>query len=59
MLNNIQILIHIRKIGLDPARYKLADGSGLSLYNYLSAELEVKLLRYAYLNGIPLLAVAV
>ena len=38
----------IRKIGLDPARYKLADGSGLSLYNYLSAELEVKLLRYAY-----------
>ena len=40
----------IRKIGLDPARYKLADGSGLSLYNYLSAELEVKLLRYAYLN---------
>ena len=24
----------IRKIGLDPARYKLADGSGLSLYNY-------------------------
>lgn len=41
----------IRKIGLDPARYKLADGSGLSLYNYLSAELVVKLLRYAYLNG--------
>ena len=38
----------IRKIGLDPQRYKLADGSGLSLYNYLSAELEVKLLRYAY-----------
>ena len=40
----------IRKIGLDPQRYKLADGSGLSLYNYLSAELEVKLLRYAYRN---------
>lgn len=40
----------IRKIGLDPSRYKLADGSGLSLYNYLSAELEVKLLRYAYKN---------
>ena len=38
----------IKKIGLDPQRYKLADGSGLSLYNYLSAELEVKLLRYAY-----------
>ena len=40
----------IRKVGLDPQRYKLADGSGLSLYNYLSAELEVKLLRYAYRN---------
>lgn len=40
----------IRKIGLDPARYKLADGSGLSLYNYVSAELEVRLLRYAYQN---------
>ena len=40
----------IRKIGLDPQRYKLADGSGLSLYNYLSAELEVKMLRYAYCN---------
>lgn len=40
----------IRKIGLDPSRYKLADGSGLSLYNYVSAELEVRLLRYAYQN---------
>ena len=40
----------INKIGLDSSRYKLADGSGLSLYNYLSAELEVKLLRYAFLN---------
>ncbi len=40
----------IGKIGLDPQRYRLADGSGLSLYNYLSAELEVKLLRYAYRN---------
>jgi len=40
----------IRKVGLDPQRYKLADGSGLSLYNYLSAEIEVKLLRYAYRN---------
>ncbi len=40
----------INKIGLDASRYKLADGSGLSLYNYLSAELEVKMLRYAYRN---------
>lgn len=40
----------MRKIGLNPARYKLADGSGLSLYNYLSAEAECRLLRYAYQN---------
>ena len=40
----------IRKIGLNPSRYKIADGSGLSLYNYLSAELEVAMLRYAYKN---------
>lgn len=41
----------ISKVGLNPKRYEIADGSGLSLYNYLSAELEVKLLRYAYLNN--------
>ncbi len=40
----------ISKVGLDPSRYKLADGSGLSLYNYLSAELEVAILRYAFRN---------
>lgn len=40
----------IDKIGLDSRNYKLADGSGLSLYNYLSAELETKLLRYAFKN---------
>ena len=39
------------KIGLNPARYNVADGSGLSLYNYVSAELEVKMLRYAYNNN--------
>ena len=38
----------VDKIGLDASRYKFADGSGLSLYNYVSAELEVKMLRYAY-----------
>ncbi len=38
----------LRKIGLNPEDYSLADGSGLSLYNYLSAECEVYLLRYAY-----------
>jgi len=40
----------IRKIGLNPSKYKLADGSGLSLYNYLSAELETMMLRYAFRN---------
>ena len=31
-----------------PAQYKIADGSGLSLYNYVSAELLTRLLVYAY-----------
>ena len=39
------------KAGLDPSMCKIADGSGLSLYNYVSAELETKLLRYAYRNS--------
>lgn len=41
----------IKKLGLNPARYKIADGSGLSLYNYVSPELQVELLRYAYNNS--------
>lgn len=40
----------VNKLGLDGSRYEFADGSGLSLYNYVSAELEVKMLRYAYQN---------
>lgn len=40
----------VGKIGLNASRYKFADGSGLSLYNYISAELGVKMLRYAYRN---------
>lgn len=40
----------VSKIGLQPQSYQIADGSGLSLYNYLSPELEVMFLRYAYLN---------
>ena len=36
------------KLGLDPTQYTFADGSGLSLYSYVSAELLVKFLRYAY-----------
>ena len=38
----------ISRIGLQPQQYRIADGSGLSLYNYVSAELETKMLRYAY-----------
>lgn len=40
----------ITRIGLNPGDYKFADGSGLSLYNYVSAELLVGLLRFAYHN---------
>ena len=40
----------ITRIGLNPGEYKFADGSGLSLYNYVSAELLVRLLRFAYHN---------
>lgn len=40
----------IRHIGLDPTHYQIADGSGLSLYNYLSPELLGRMLRYAYKN---------
>ena len=38
----------IKRIGLGNNPYKIADGSGLSLYNYISAELLVRLLRYAH-----------
>ena len=38
----------IRKIGLNPSHYRLADGCGLSHYDYLSPELLVAMLRYAY-----------
>ena len=41
----------VSKLGLDPINYTIADGSGLSLYNYVTAEMIVKLLRHAYQNG--------
>ena len=41
----------ISTLGLGSQPYKIADGSGLSLYNYVSAELETMLLRYAWLHG--------
>ena len=41
----------IDKLGLRSVDYRIADGSGLSLYNYVSAELEIQMLRYAYRNA--------
>ena len=38
----------ISRVGLSPARYQTADGSGVSLYNYVSPELLVRLLEYAW-----------
>ena len=40
----------IQKVGLAPSNYRIADGSGLSLYNYVSPELMTRLLRYAWRN---------
>ena len=38
----------IEELGLDTSRYQIADGSGLSLYNYVSPELLVRFLNYAF-----------
>lgn len=40
----------VNSIGLNASDYRFADGSGLSLYNYVSAELLTRLLRYAWLK---------
>jgi D-alanyl-D-alanine carboxypeptidase/D-alanyl-D-alanine-endopeptidase (penicillin-binding protein 4) len=40
----------LKSIGLDSNQYKVADGSGLSLYNYVSAEMLVAMLGYAWRN---------
>lgn len=40
----------ILRMGLTPSHYQIADGSGLSLYNYATPELLGKALRYAYAN---------
>lgn len=40
----------LRHIGLNPANYQIADGSGLSLYNYVTPEMLVRLLAYAWKN---------
>ena len=38
----------VDRIGLNAGEYKFADGSGLSLYNYVTPELMVRLLRFAW-----------
>lgn len=38
----------MRKAGLNPSDYYVADGSGLSLYNYVTPAMHVSLLRYAH-----------
>ena len=38
----------ISRLGLNADNYRIADGSGLSLYNYVTVELLVKLLRHAW-----------
>lgn len=47
-----QAVKHIKSLvsdlGLDPDHYQFADGSGLSLYNYLTPQLLGYLLRHAY-----------
>jgi D-alanyl-D-alanine carboxypeptidase/D-alanyl-D-alanine-endopeptidase (penicillin-binding protein 4) len=40
----------ITRLGQNANTFSIADGSGLSLYNYLTAELEVLALRYAARN---------
>ena len=43
-----EIMKLLRRLGHDPEDYKMADGSGLSNYNYLSPALLVDFLAYAY-----------
>lgn len=45
-LSAIRLLI--KKIGFNPDSYNLADGCGLSNYNYISPELLVAFLKHAY-----------
>lgn len=56
----------IRQLGLTPSTYQVADGSGVSLYNYVTPEMLVRLLEYAWkqesirqplLNSLPIAGV--
>lgn len=37
-----------QELGRDPKRYRIADGSGVSVYNYLSPSLLMQVLKYAH-----------
>lgn len=45
LVNNV-----LRKAEVNPSYVEVADGSGVSLYNYISPQAELALLRYAYKN---------
>lgn len=45
------VLTLAAKAGANTRMCRIADGSGLSLYNYVSAEFETRILRYAYNNS--------
>lgn len=49
-LEAVQALV--RALGLNPDDYRFADGCGLSMYDYVSPELLVAFLRYAYNHDI-------
>lgn len=46
-----QVKRFIERLHLTPSHYLIADGSGLSLYNYATPQLLVAMLRYAYQHG--------
>ena len=41
----------LQKAGVSTSNIEVADGSGVSLYNYVTADAQVALLRYAYKNS--------
>lgn len=40
----------IKELGLNPANYRIVDGCGVSLYNYVSPALMLEFLKFAYNN---------
>ena len=49
--NGIQVINELIKlVGHEPAKYRIVDGSGVSHYNLVSAELITDMLKYIYIN---------